>query len=123
MDFHDVIFDETSVVNHTSGSQTDYIWFAEEFQKSENEQLLSLDVQEDVPEQNVHEYNIRRNNHIDITYRFVREVTSNGYVYLRYVPTSQMVADMLNKPLDGMKVQNLRSICGAGSVDRSLGYE
>ena len=55
VDFHDVIFDETSVVNHTSGSQTDYIWFAEESQKSENEQLLSLDVQEDVPEQIVHE--------------------------------------------------------------------
>ena len=76
-----------------------------------------------MPEHIVHEYNIRRNNHIVITYRIVREVTSNGYVYLRYVRTSQMVADMLNRPVGGMKVQNLRSICGAGNVDRSVAEE
>jgi len=54
----------------------------------------------------------RRNKHIDITYHFVREVTSNGQVTLTYVPTSNMIADMLTKPLGRVKFEKLRSMIG-----------
>jgi len=54
----------------------------------------------------------RRNKHIDITHHYVREVTSNGEVTLLYVPTSEMVADMLNKPLGRVKFEKLRRMCG-----------
>ena len=65
----------------------------------------------------------RRNKHIDITYHFVRDVTSNGDVWLCYVPTSEMVADMLNKPLGRVKFEKLRSMCGVNRIDKSLCYE
>ena len=54
----------------------------------------------------------RRNKHIDITHHYVREGTSNGEVTLLYVPTSEMVADMLNKPLGRVKFEKLRRMCG-----------
>ena len=41
----------------------------------------------------------RRNKHIDIAYHFVRDVVKRGEVVLQYVPTSEMMADMLTKPL------------------------
>ena len=54
----------------------------------------------------------RRNKHIDITYHFVRHVTDEKEVLLRYTPTSEMVADMLNKPLGRVKFEKLRKLCG-----------
>ena len=60
----------------------------------------------------------RRNKHIDITFHYVREVTSNGEVTLGYVPTADMVADMLNKPLGRIKFEKLRSMCGITGMVR-----
>ena len=54
----------------------------------------------------------RRNKHIDIPYHFVRSVTDEGKVILRYLPNGEMVADMLNKPLGRIKLQKLRALCG-----------
>ena len=62
----------------------------------------------------------RRNKHIDISYHFVREVTNNGEVRLGYIPTSEMVADMLNKPLGRVKFEKLRKLCG---IDDKEKYE
>ena len=59
----------------------------------------------------------RRNKHIDITYHYVREATSNNEVSLGYVPTGEMVADMLNKPLGRLKFQKLRNLCGVMNVE------
>ncbi len=54
----------------------------------------------------------RRNKHIDINYHFVRQVTDDGQVALLYIPTSEMVADMLTKPLGRIQFQKLRHLCG-----------
>ena len=54
----------------------------------------------------------RRNEHIDIIYHYVREVTNNGDVQLEYCPTEEMVADMLTKALERIKFVNLRELCG-----------
>ena len=58
----------------------------------------------------------RRNKQIDIPHHFLRDVTSNGEVLLGYIPTSNMMEDMLNKPLGRVKVEKLRSMCGIGTV-------
>ena len=54
----------------------------------------------------------RRNKHIDITFHYVREARENGQVTLHYVPTSEMVADMLTKPLGRIKFEKLRRLSG-----------
>ena len=40
-----------------------------------------------------------RTKHIDIRYHFVREGMQNGTIILKYVATSEMIADILTKPL------------------------
>ena len=54
----------------------------------------------------------RRNKHIDIKYHFVRHVTYDGQVIFLYSPTSEMVADMLTKPLARVQFEKLRYLCG-----------
>ena len=54
----------------------------------------------------------RRNKHIDINYHFVRQVTEDGQIVLEYIPTSEMVADMLTKPLGRIQFEKLRHLCG-----------
>ena len=40
-----------------------------------------------------------RSKHIDIQYHFIREATQNNKIKLEYLPTEQMPADGLTKPL------------------------
>ena len=40
-----------------------------------------------------------RTKHIDIRYHFVREGVKNGAIFLNYVATDEMIADILTKPL------------------------
>ena len=44
-----------------------------------------------------------RTKHIDICYHFVRDTLAAGEVTLRYLPTADMVADILTKPLPRVK--------------------
>ena len=53
-----------------------------------------------------------RNKHIDITYHFVRHVNEAKKVNLGYIPTDEMVGDMLNKALGRVKFEKLRHLCG-----------
>ena len=54
----------------------------------------------------------RRNKHIAITYHFVREVVDDGRVKLEYIPTKNMLADTMTKPLGRVKFQGLREVSG-----------
>lgn len=45
-----------------------------------------------------------RTKHIDVKYHFIRENISNKTVHLRYIPTDQMIADCLTKPLGRVKL-------------------
>ena len=47
--------------------------------------------------------------HIDLKYHFVKDHVQLGTIKLRYLPTGDMVADMLTKPLPGPALVKHRS--------------
>jgi hypothetical protein len=53
--------------------------------------------------------------HIGLKWHFLRDHVEHGKVRLRYLPTSQMVADMFTEPLLGPALTRYRSaIMGGG---------
>ena len=54
----------------------------------------------------------KRNKHIDISFHYVRDTISNGKVSFGYIATAHMVADMLTKPLERIKFEQLKHLCG-----------
>ena len=57
-----------------------------------------------------------RTKHIDIRYHFVREGIQNGAVDLTYVPTDEMVADILTKPLPKHRFKKLLHAMGLDTI-------
>ena len=57
----------------------------------------------------------RRNKHIDIAYHFVRDAVKREEVRLEYVPTTNMVADILTKPLGRVLFERFCSSMGVCS--------
>lgn len=53
-----------------------------------------------------------RSKHIDIRYHFVRNAISDKIVNIKYMPTGEMIADILTKPLQNVK--NNRFLKGLG---------
>lgn len=53
-----------------------------------------------------------RTKHIDIQQHFVREQVQKGTIKLEYVPTEEMVADGLTKPLGKDKFDRFRNALG-----------
>ena len=53
-----------------------------------------------------------RTKHISIDYHFTREKILNGLLQLKYLPTSQQLADMLTKVLPSTQLQPLLSKLG-----------
>jgi hypothetical protein len=52
----------------------------------------------------------KRTKHINIRYYFVKEKIDNGEVVIQHVPTSEMVSDVLTKPLNGSYFIKLRNL-------------
>jgi len=57
-----------------------------------------------------------RSKHIDLRHHFIREQVEAGAVDLRYVPTEEMAADVLTKPLDRSKHSYFSSMLGMQAV-------
>ena len=53
-----------------------------------------------------------RSKHIDIRYHYIRETLSEGAINLQYCPTSEMIADILTKPLPKGRFELLRDSMG-----------
>ena len=49
-----------------------------------------------------------KTNHIEIRYHFIQDMVQKRAVNLKYVPTEEQVADVLNKPLDHVKFEYFR---------------
>jgi hypothetical protein len=45
----------------------------------------------------------QRTKHIDIKYHFIRQQVEKGTIHLSYIPTADMVADGMTKPLTAVK--------------------
>ena len=48
--------------------------------------------------------NHQRSKHIDVRYHFIRDEVNHGRVVIEYCPTSDMVADMMTKPVTKVKL-------------------
>jgi hypothetical protein len=46
-----------------------------------------------------------RSKHIDTKYHFIRDVITRGDIILEYCPSTEMVADILTKPLEAVKTR------------------
>jgi hypothetical protein len=53
-----------------------------------------------------------RTKYINVAYHFQRYYVKNGLIQLRYIPTSDMVADGLTKPLSRQKFAEFVTLLG-----------
>jgi hypothetical protein len=53
--------------------------------------------------------NSDRTRHIEIRYFFVADLIKRGLATIEYVPTKEMIADVLTKPLQGQLFKDLSS--------------
>ncbi|KXJ68033.1 hypothetical protein RP20_CCG006369 [Aedes albopictus] len=60
----------------------------------------------------------RRSKHIDTKHEFTKDLRQRGVIDLRYLPTDKMVADIMTKPLDRIKLERHRESLG---VKTSIG--
>ena len=51
-----------------------------------------------------------RSRHVNIRYYWLKDRIDNGEVTITYLPTAEMVADVLTKPIQGKKFVYLRSL-------------
>lgn len=54
----------------------------------------------------------RRSKHVETKNHFVREMQTNGEIQAIYCPTEEMIADMLTKPLQAIKLEKFRVAAG-----------
>jgi hypothetical protein len=62
----------------------------------------------------LHSENTARTRHIDIRYKWVQDRVRKGYFKLKHVPTTEMVADGLTKPLGKEKFAQFVKMIGVG---------
>jgi len=48
--------------------------------------------------------------HLNIKYFFVKNYIDDKQLEIKYIPTNNMIADVLTKPLQGKKFKRLRNI-------------
>jgi len=47
-----------------------------------------------------------RTKHVDIKHHFIRQAVKNYPIDIKFLPTEEMTADVLTKPLSGIKLDN-----------------
>jgi hypothetical protein len=58
----------------------------------------------------------RRTKHIDVRYWYVNAQVQNEVVKLAYLPSSDMIADILTKPLGRIQFTKLRAMLGVNDI-------
>jgi hypothetical protein len=51
-----------------------------------------------------------RTRHINVSYFFTKDKVDSGELMIEYLPTGDMVADLLTKPLQGALFRRLRNL-------------
>jgi hypothetical protein len=51
-----------------------------------------------------------RTKHVKIRYFWVKDRVDSGEIAIQYIPTEDMIADILTKPMQGEKFRKLRSM-------------
>lgn len=62
----------------------------------------------------------RRSKHIETKYHFIRQLKQDGIINPQYLPTEDMIADMMTKPLYGIKLSKFRDQARVISSRRSV---
>ena len=62
-----------------------------------------------------------RTKHIDIKYHYIRQLVEDKEVDIQYIPTAEMAADILTKPLNASAFERGRQLLGM--YDCSYKYE
>ena len=57
-----------------------------------------------------------RTKHIDIRHHFIRELVEEGVIVLEHISTEKQLADILTKPLDASKFENMRKSLGVCAI-------
>ena len=61
-----------------------------------------------------------RTKHIDICYHFIRDTLAAGEIVLQYLPTADMVADIMTKPLPRKKHEKHSGAMGLHSASTKI---
>lgn len=62
----------------------------------------------------------RRSKHVETKNHYIREMQTNGEIQAVYCPTEEMIADMLTKPLQAVKLRRFREATGILPLRRSV---
>jgi hypothetical protein len=60
------------------------------------------------------DFSSSKNRHIKLRFHYIRECVKEGIVEVTYLPTEEMVADVMTKPLDSIKFKRFRDILMSG---------
>lgn len=53
-----------------------------------------------------------RSKHVDICYHFIRDLAEKGHLRVDYIPTDEMIADGMTKPLQRVKFERFKEQMG-----------
>lgn len=62
----------------------------------------------------------RKSKHVETKHHFVRQLKQEGVIDPQYLPTEEMIADMMTKPLQNIKLSRFRQAAGIRSSRRSV---
>jgi hypothetical protein len=62
-----------------------------------------------------------RTKHIDLRYHFIREAVDNGKIVMKYIPTTDNVADIFTKALAKPKFKHFAELLGLNSLHPGSG--
>lgn len=59
---------------------------------------------------------LKRSKHVDTKYHFVKDLAENDNVNVTYCPSADMLADIFTKPLNRVKLEDIRERIGLRSL-------
>jgi len=103
---------EAEYIALTSAAQ-EALWLKKLNKELEMEQIMIIyEDNQSTIKTSKDEIHNQRSKHIDVRYHFIREMIKQKEIEVTYLPTDQMLADILTKPLGSNKVNQLTNGMG-----------